>query len=381
MPARPCRRAHGGSARAALACALVSRTQPAPLAAASSPRSVAAARAARVALALATLASCVALPELLLRALGVERPPPPPIVVWNEEKDALLDAQGLLFRRDARTLWALQPDAPLQRRPIGIPGSEERINAAGFRGPLLARERTPGRVRIATLGDSSTFGFGVAWEDTWSARLGSELERTGVASEVLCAGVVGYTVVQGLERYRSAVRPYRPDVVVAAFGACNEGHLDRLSDREKLAASRAGAGALRWLRERSRLVQLVLSLRPASRGEPRPRVTPEELVGELDRLRAEVEADGARLVVLLPPRSAPCEQALPELREYSACLEALVERRALSALDARALLRGWPLGEEDVLLDWFHPNARGHALIAAALAPRVRALAARRRAG
>jgi len=141
-------------------------------------------------------------------------PPESPIVVevpggWTDD--------GKIHRKDVRTLWHPSPGA---RIPWG---DDERVNADGYRGPLLTVERQSATLRIATLGDSSTFGHSVAYEECYSARVGVLItERTGRAVEILDAGVVGHSVRQGLERWRTLVRAYRPDIVVAAYGAVIE---------------------------------------------------------------------------------------------------------------------------------------------------------------
>src|SRR5437016_3822832 len=41
------------------------------------------------------------------------------------------------------------------------------LNSRGLRGPEIPAERKPRELRILGLGDSTTFGTGVAWEETW----------------------------------------------------------------------------------------------------------------------------------------------------------------------------------------------------------------------
>lgn len=105
--------------------------------------------------------------------------------------------------------WEPRPGDPVRRCP------EERINAAGFRGPQRPVERDPARLRIVTLGDSSTFGVKVCYRQTYSARL----EEAIPGSEVLNFGVIGYSAFQGEKLLEGRVLEYQPDVVLLAFGA------------------------------------------------------------------------------------------------------------------------------------------------------------------
>ena len=77
-----------------------------------------------------------------------------------------------LHERDAHELW----------RPVAgavVPWGRDTINADGMRGPAVARAKAPGVVRIAALGDSSTFGFGVHYESV--GPVGSRLARNRAA--------------------------------------------------------------------------------------------------------------------------------------------------------------------------------------------------------
>ncbi len=60
-------------------------------------------------------------------------------------------------------------------------------NRHGFRGPDFPRERTPGVVRIACLGDSVTLGFFVDNDQTYPAYLRQLLAAQGIDSEVVNA--------------------------------------------------------------------------------------------------------------------------------------------------------------------------------------------------
>lgn len=357
-------------------------------------------------LALATpLAALVVLEAALYLAAFRHRPPKAPILIWNPVEDRALDNQESLFQSDELTLWSPRPGA---RIPWG---DSELVNSGGFRGPDLARERRPGVARIATLGDSSTFGMGVGQADTYSAQLEALLRADGLEVEVLNAGVVGYTIRQGLERYRHHVRPYRPDVVVAAFGAVNEHHMAlSLADDPKIARSQQSYGplarALMWARVNLHVPQFldylalqvgggiegqrkrtfarqrreVELMRSAGRTDWKGtrRVTParyRELIGELAR---EVEQDGARLVVLVMPRERKMETGHPVLIEYS-------ESTIRGARDAgvpwcdgrqafwRALEAADPPPALFVPNDAWHPNRTGHGILARELLPSVRA--------
>jgi len=89
------------------------------------------------------------------------------------------------------------------------PGSGE-FNADGYRGPLVPRERRPGRTRIVAIGDSVTEGLGVEADERFTTVLA---ERLGDDYEVVNLGVRGYGLLQELEYLKEKGLAYRPDHV------------------------------------------------------------------------------------------------------------------------------------------------------------------------
>ena len=148
-----------------------------------------------------------------------------------------------------------------------------RINEDGYRGPR-AGERGPAAFRIAALGDSFTFGYGVEEEDAWPRRLEATLDEGRSPSarvEVANLGVGGYGTfheVAWLERIEQKVRP---DLAVVEFyvgndPADNARFAQRGTQRNDVAVSTEldpGAGRVetikRWMGSRLHLFALVSS--------------------------------------------------------------------------------------------------------------------------
>jgi lysophospholipase L1-like esterase len=346
------------------------------------------------------------LAELALRVAGFEsRVRSAPMLVWNAAEDELMASSAYLYRLDPDCLWSPRPGAVIQfgeRERIG--GPPEHVNADGLRGPRVPRARTPGVVRIATLGDSSTFGLGVTHAQSYPALLVDELARLGVRAEVLSAGVEGYTVVQGRQRWRHLVADWQPDVVVLAFGAVNEHWAADETDEEKLARL-AGerAWARRWAasaREHLRVVQglehladpggaarrlaaaeeqrAIAQYLAGHAGNPqwpfRRRVKVADYQRVLAEFVREVRAAGARPIVVVPPRRRAAEVDLPVLRAYTRATMVAAADEGAQVLAAHTRFRAVEAEGGDhpwFIHDYWHPNAAGHARLAEWLAPMV----------
>ncbi len=95
-------------------------------------------------------------------------------------------------RSEIRSDWTGLTSAIRRTRTFGV-----RTNAHRLRGGPLASE-VP--MRIIALGDSVTFGWGVAEEDAWPARLQHHLTEAGLEVEVLNAGVPA-SRIQGMAEW------------------------------------------------------------------------------------------------------------------------------------------------------------------------------------
>ena len=148
-----------------------------------------------------------------------------------------------VYEPDPKVYWRLKPNqdcfTKVDHRPV-------HINAQGTRGPEFSATKPPGTLRILSLGDSRTFGWGLRDEETYSRQLerlwqehvekcsastlalspggGSQQQRDlaepGVAGgalkrvEVINAGVNGWSYPQMLVFYREFAVRWEPDMVV-----------------------------------------------------------------------------------------------------------------------------------------------------------------------
>ncbi len=116
----------------------------------------------------------------------------------------LLAGRPSLFQHDAVLGWTLRPGFRSKLSNIGLDG----------------RRRDPGRpasiapgVRVATFGDSFTFGGDVADRDAYP----EVLARLNAGLEVENFGVPAYGLDQAFLRYQRESRPTHPEIVVIGF--------------------------------------------------------------------------------------------------------------------------------------------------------------------
>lgn len=119
---------------------------------------------------------------------------------------ALLDGEGGFIALDPEIGWVPKASSAWNRY---------RIDAAGLRGegegPAL--DPDPARPRIATFGDSFTFGADVPNVYAFQA----QMTRLEPDIEVLNFGIPGAGLGQAFMRYRRDGKPYRPQVVTIGF--------------------------------------------------------------------------------------------------------------------------------------------------------------------
>lgn len=147
-----------------------------------------------LALALGTFLFCVVALEVLLRLSGY----------GNLE----------IYEPDPKVYWKLKPNqdcyTKIDHKPV-------HINSHGTRGPDFETVKPEKTLRVLSLGDSRTFGWGLTQEETYSDRLRQQLqEQLGNARkvEVINAGVNAWSYPQMLVYFRETALRCKPDLVI-----------------------------------------------------------------------------------------------------------------------------------------------------------------------
>jgi hypothetical protein len=261
--------------------------------------------------------------------------------------EAVLAALGLpapgLYAGDPGLYWTLRPslDVPAvahleEERTFAV-----RTNALGLReeGDLPATGPW-----VLALGCSTTFGWGVAAEEAWPARL----ERI-LGVPVVNAGVPGHSTEQG-KRFAEGLLARRPTVAVMGW---------IVRDAQLAPRPDSAARPTPWI-HRTHLSRLLRgSLRPPSVAAPRagvPRVDATAYAANLRELLQVARTQGTAPLLLAFPMVEPPEAHL----------------QALRTLDPPVLAPTLPR-EAFFERDPVHLNASGHGQLAEALLAPVQA--------
>jgi lysophospholipase L1-like esterase len=135
---------------------------------------------------------------------------------------------------------------------MGVPVA---TNALGLRDREITLAKEPGVTRVLMLGDSLTFGWGVALEDTPAKILERKLARDGKRIEVINAGVGNYNTSMEVAYFLDKGRKLAPDIVVLNYfindaeetPRMNESALVRISAASVLLMGKADAFARAYL--------------------------------------------------------------------------------------------------------------------------------------
>jgi lysophospholipase L1-like esterase len=295
-------------------------------------------------------------------------------------------------RPDRPWLYGLRPGADV----TSADGVRYVVNADGFRDVVRAASPPPDDLRIAVLGDSVAFGYGVTLEQSFPAQLERRIAATRAGPvEVLNLAVNGYNPWSEAALFRDVGVRYRPALVLVQFcindlndptahfdasTALALGALPPEAFPEASDAARAREGSrVTALCERSRLCTLVarrlglgrFSLeRMLTAIAPRERAS-DEMLTWLGRRYDEIATVApSPLVLVVFPWASELGAAAPAAlhaqlavlgREHGwYVIDLLPAFRAAAARDAAPLFH-----------DLWHPTARGHAVAAEAVAAQL----------
>lgn len=189
-------------------------------------------------------------------------------------------------------------------------------NSLGFRGPELTIPKDLSTFRIAVFGDSSSFGWGVNYEDSWAALLQRSLqEKSSKKIEVVNFAIPGDSSAYGTLLFNTYAPKAHADLFILGFGANDAkpvlvSHTQQVSRFKGNSSLLSIAGVLKYSAV-FRLIESVVTeakkrsqAERAKKKERVPAVTPpaytENLV-TMARTAAELGAKNSLLLTLCTP--------------------------------------------------------------------------------
>lgn len=306
------------------------------------------------------------------------------------EQRFILNPVHATLRDDALLFWSMPPDMERQQDGIRV-----KTNALGLRDGPVELPKPAGQVRILSLGESTTWGHGVAPEQTYSAQLeallnadtgagAGETSSEGKRYRVINAGVGACTIFQSYLYLVNRGGRLAPDMVLlyheindfspATGWDRNNFMLDvSVTDRQRHEARQGFIWILSalyhsrlylWARN-TLLVKRYRRDRPSDHDRQRPRgsvrVPRQDRLFVLERIHEFCRERGISLVVVHPIYLSDVEQCDSE---GGCLLRTFAKKRGLPLVELRTVLAEEARGRKGFFLDGCHPTASGHQRIA-----------------
>ncbi len=269
--------------------------------------------------------------------------------------------------------WSLQPN--LDEFEVTGNIRDSRIdfkittNSRGLRGGPIGAKGS--RFRVLALGDSCTFGVGVAESETWPARLETLLNAAGDDREyeVINSGVPGYTAFQGRRYLEKYGLDLAPDLVIATFGFNDRDTWGSRSDAEtaRIMAGTGWEATLRHSRLYLGLEQLLNSYISSSKveseleaspekppnGPTRRRISPREFAEQILEIKRLCDVRDIPLVLVNWPSRVQIQRRIPSMN-YQPIVDQISTRAGAPAIN---LVKPFLAAQGPLYLDHIHGSA------------------------
>ncbi len=328
----------------------------------------------RIAVPLLSVVVFVAIVEVVVRISGVDTTFRNRLFVLNRALD-----YPDVFQKDHDLFWRFRPNRTVRSK--FFEGKTYRINSLGLRGEEIPPVKS--KKRILALGNSCTFGWGVAWEETYIKQLEHLL---GGDWRVINGGIPGYTSYQGKLFFERELVKLEPDIVLIMF-AWNDhwAAAHQVADKDQQFPSpfiidvQNVLSRLHSYRLAKKVYLSLMEGPPDSlfrHGAPVYRVGLDDYTQNLKEICAVARSHGIRPILLTSP--------IPSLRlyypsymksplhkyhqKYNEAVRRLAREEGIDLVDLAEEFDKYPDLWDDAQYDPIHFNAKGHRLAAECIA-------------
>jgi len=289
-----------------------------------------------------SLAVCLVMLEVAVRVLEPERLADGAIdTPWDTDGDSLFHVRS----ENLTLVYELRPSAKVYVKKFDRTFT---TNAAGFRDHEFPATKRDGVYRIAAIGDSVTFGWGQALEDTFPKLLEARFADAGLAQvEVFNFGIGGYNSLQEVELIRTTALSFEPDLLLLAY-VMNDNTVQGADGGLARHFNRTFCRACDFLELKMQQVYRRLWMSPS-----------EEALSKLGALSV---AAGIPVVVVVFPLMEQEGKAASAALKTRELIHSLAPKHGLLLLDLLEPFRS--AGFENVARDAIHPNRTGNEIAA-----------------
>jgi lysophospholipase L1-like esterase len=307
--------------------------------------------------------------ELLLRAAGYHYTPLRIDVQYKSDWRDYHVFEDTSFVSDSYLIWRPKASAAV-------------FNSQGYRGRELEADKKPGSIRIFTVGDSNTLGWGEQNGPNWPLYLDELLQRADSRTTVVNAGVWGYSSFQGRRRFEEVLR-FQPDIVFISFGS-NDAHRVTISDSDFVnLGGRKLTFYLGRMLNTLRIGQLLLAASDKAflkeKEQLVARVSLQEYKANLNEIVQEAMRRNIQVVLLTRPyigKSSDERWWMTYEPDYNAAVEEIANSANVPWIDVYSRFRD----RKEYFADESHFNEVGHRLMAQVVYEKIRPILDERRA-
>ncbi len=282
--------------------------------------------------------------------------------------------QNKTFLKDNLLLWKLKPSQSFVKKfTYDNFDGVYLINSLGLRGEDFLVEKKQGVFRTICLGDSVTFGWRVDFKNSYPKKLEGLLTQNFPQKnfEVINAGILGYTSLQGTRFLKRDLLRLKPDLLVAYFGINDGDKAVYFSDKYlsvKDDTIMKMDGFLKRFKSYRFLKHLLLKAMsrkrlPKEENPENTRVSPEDYRENMGEIISLANERNVPLIIVIP---VIYENGFAQkIRNYdlTECLNLKITGKNIKYLNPLPAFSRFK-NQKLLFFDNSHPTALGHSIIA-----------------